>query len=500
MVARRRTSSRSSTRPSSRTRYGLNFESSGRRGDVIGSATSSRGRSTSAASRCGRGSRPSTARRWRTGSRSGSARRSGASGSPRRCSAPAPILGTLAEVARDGKVDVAGVVDDTQVDGVLYQWQLNGNASWKMPALRRFLEDGRLRRQAVHDVGARTRCTTSCTRRSRSPTTSSFIGSFNLSHSGEMNAENVLEIEDAAIADRLAAFVDEIRALYPLGHACRRTRLRDRWRHLRFCDENRIALAAPFAVALVAVGAAQALRLPGAPALPGLPGVEPVEPARRQAARRGGLGPRRRGDRRSTTACTPTSARGSGTAGRSASRSRSSARRQPRSRVALRVRGRERQGPVPDPAERRDRGRPRVRRRPPRADRRPRRCKLYELFALYPTAGGGWKAGSGAIWTCARTSCGRPAGRRPTRPACRSSPGSRATTRSRAGGSTTRSASPSSARAAPTSGRRATTRATSTDPEPAADGPALPPEGELRHRRLPAAGADRAPGAEGATG
>ena len=26
------------------------------------------------------------------------------------------------------------------------------------------------------------------------------------------------------------------------------------------------------------------------------------------------------------------------------------------------------------------------------------RCKLYELFALYPKPGGGWRAGSGAIW------------------------------------------------------------------------------------------------------
>ena len=41
-----------------------------------------------------------------------------------------------------------------------------------------------------------------------------FVGSFNLSRSGEKNAENVLEIEDAAIADQLAAFVDEVRALY----------------------------------------------------------------------------------------------------------------------------------------------------------------------------------------------------------------------------------------------------------------------------------------------
>ena len=53
-----------------------------------------------------------------------------------------PILGTLAEVCSEARVDVAGVIDDTQVDGVLYQWALNGNASWKVPALRRLLEAG----------------------------------------------------------------------------------------------------------------------------------------------------------------------------------------------------------------------------------------------------------------------------------------------------------------------------------------------------------------------
>jgi hypothetical protein len=36
-------------------------------------------------------------------------------------------------------------------------------------------------------------------------------------------------------------------------------------------------------------------------------------------------------------------------------------------------------------------------------------CKLYELYALYPTAGGGWKAGSGAIWSL-RSNALRPAG------------------------------------------------------------------------------------------
>ena len=42
-----------------------------------------------------------------------------------------------------------------------------------------------------------------------------FVGSFNLSHSGEKNAENVLELEDAELAQRLSAYVDEVRARYP---------------------------------------------------------------------------------------------------------------------------------------------------------------------------------------------------------------------------------------------------------------------------------------------
>jgi len=42
-----------------------------------------------------------------------------------------------------------------------------------------------------------------------------FVGSYNLSRSGEENAENVLEIEDAALADRIAAWIDVVRARYP---------------------------------------------------------------------------------------------------------------------------------------------------------------------------------------------------------------------------------------------------------------------------------------------
>jgi phosphatidylserine/phosphatidylglycerophosphate/cardiolipin synthase-like enzyme len=42
-----------------------------------------------------------------------------------------------------------------------------------------------------------------------------FAGSFNLSRSGEQNAENVLEIHDPALAESLSAYVDEVRHRYP---------------------------------------------------------------------------------------------------------------------------------------------------------------------------------------------------------------------------------------------------------------------------------------------
>jgi phosphatidylserine/phosphatidylglycerophosphate/cardiolipin synthase-like enzyme len=125
-----------------------------------------------------------------------------------------PILGTLGEIAADGNVDLAGVVDATQIREVLHQWHLNGNATWKQPALRFLMERGNFTGKpstpyapgAVHDYmhAKVTVCDDYV-----------FVGSFNLSHSGEQNAENVLEFRDAALADRMAAYIDSVRALYP---------------------------------------------------------------------------------------------------------------------------------------------------------------------------------------------------------------------------------------------------------------------------------------------
>jgi len=125
-----------------------------------------------------------------------------------------PILGTLAQVASDGKVDLAGVVDRTQVREVLQQWEENGNSAWKEPLLRTTFTRAPFSGKhstpyapdSVHDyMHAKVTVADDLV----------FVGSFNLSHSGELNAENVLEIADAGLAEQLAAYVDAVRARYP---------------------------------------------------------------------------------------------------------------------------------------------------------------------------------------------------------------------------------------------------------------------------------------------
>lgn len=126
----------------------------------------------------------------------------------------APVLGALAQVVSEGEVDLAGVVDQTQIRGVVYQWGENGNVFWKLPLLIRALSRGFTGKPStkwepegsLHDfMHAKVTVADDTV----------FTGSYNLSRSGELNAENVLEIESPDLADRVAAYIDSIRALYP---------------------------------------------------------------------------------------------------------------------------------------------------------------------------------------------------------------------------------------------------------------------------------------------
>ena len=125
-----------------------------------------------------------------------------------------PILATLVEVVNEHRSDVAGVVDETQIDQVFQQWATNGVSAWKIPLLETVLTgapfSGKISTpwtpESLHDFMHAKLVVADDV---------AFVGSFNYSRSGERNAENVLEIHDPATADRLAGFVDLVRARYP---------------------------------------------------------------------------------------------------------------------------------------------------------------------------------------------------------------------------------------------------------------------------------------------
>jgi phosphatidylserine/phosphatidylglycerophosphate/cardiolipin synthase-like enzyme len=125
----------------------------------------------------------------------------------------APVLATLAQAIVDGKADIAGCVDATETEDVLRQWRADGNVSWKIPLLQRVLAGEFSGKNStpwapgsLHDFMHAKLVVADDT---------VFVGSFNLSHSGEQNAENVLEIPDAELAERMSAYVDEVLRRYP---------------------------------------------------------------------------------------------------------------------------------------------------------------------------------------------------------------------------------------------------------------------------------------------
>jgi phosphatidylserine/phosphatidylglycerophosphate/cardiolipin synthase-like enzyme len=124
-----------------------------------------------------------------------------------------PVIGTLAEVAAEARVDLRGVVDRTQLQQVFHQWRTNGRSAWKIPILASVLEHADFRGKpsttyspdTPHDfMHAKVTVADDWV----------FAGSFNLSRSGEQNAENVLEVRDPELADRMAAYIDEVRGRY----------------------------------------------------------------------------------------------------------------------------------------------------------------------------------------------------------------------------------------------------------------------------------------------
>ena len=121
----------------------------------------------------------------------------------------APILATLAEVVDDKRSDVRIVVDGPMMQRALDQWHRDGRAAWKAPLFARLEHAGVVRRKpstpfapgSLRDyMHAKVMACDDI----------AIIGSYNCSHSGERNAENIVELRGALVADRCATYVDDV--------------------------------------------------------------------------------------------------------------------------------------------------------------------------------------------------------------------------------------------------------------------------------------------------
>jgi phosphatidylserine/phosphatidylglycerophosphate/cardiolipin synthase-like enzyme len=124
-----------------------------------------------------------------------------------------PILGALADASAHGQADISGVYDATQMDEVQRQWSSQATVSWKIAAFQSIVTAVRFgskrstpyAKGSVHDfMHAKILVADDYV----------YLGSFNLSHSGEQNAENVVQLESPVIANVCAAYIDTIAARY----------------------------------------------------------------------------------------------------------------------------------------------------------------------------------------------------------------------------------------------------------------------------------------------
>ena len=123
------------------------------------------------------------------------------------------LLGALSNHVAQGKIDITGVYDGTQMDGVLNQWRERDDLAWKIKAVQDVITYGNLvgkpstpyRPGQSHNF---------LHVKSLVIDDTVLTGSHNFSHAAQANAENVLAIASAALAERTVEFAHRLAARY----------------------------------------------------------------------------------------------------------------------------------------------------------------------------------------------------------------------------------------------------------------------------------------------
>src|SRR5207248_10190242 len=100
-----------------------------------------------------------------------------------------------------------------QMDEVQRQWAQQSTASWKIAAFKTVVGSARFgsKHSTPYSSGS---VLDFMHAKILVADDYVYMGSFNLSHSGEMNGENVLQVQSAAIADQCIAYIDQIATRY----------------------------------------------------------------------------------------------------------------------------------------------------------------------------------------------------------------------------------------------------------------------------------------------
>ena len=113
-------------------------------------------------------------------------------------------------------------IDGPQMHGAISQWKQNDRAAWKVPLAETVLHSGLVVAKAstpyapgtLHDY-----------MHAKMVVCDDYVmtGSFNCSHSGEMNAENVVEVQNRPFADECASFVIGVHTRYAAANGAEDT-------------------------------------------------------------------------------------------------------------------------------------------------------------------------------------------------------------------------------------------------------------------------------------
>jgi phosphatidylserine/phosphatidylglycerophosphate/cardiolipin synthase-like enzyme len=115
------------------------------------------------------------------------------------------ILGALGDVLQRGQVqEYGGIYDRTQMESVFAQWQ-GQPAEWKVSAFQTVARGLAGKRSTPYTPGGRHDFM-----HNKVLVCDDVVitGSYNLSHSATANAENLLAVRDAELADRYSAYID----------------------------------------------------------------------------------------------------------------------------------------------------------------------------------------------------------------------------------------------------------------------------------------------------